>query len=114
MRDGRETLLLARIRQECEAGLSFVEGMDRETFLVDPLVQHAVAMSLVVIGEAVAKLLQSSPAFAAAHPEIPWSSVVGMRNRVAHGYYGLDFEVVWATIRQSIPDFLAKLPKEPG
>jgi hypothetical protein len=34
-----------------------------------------------------------------------------MRNRIAHGYYGLDFAVVWETIRASIPEFLARLPK---
>ena len=68
-------------------------------------------MSLVVGGEAVAKLLQTSPDFAAAHPEIPWSSVVGMRNRIAHGYYSLDFEAMWETVRQSIPELLAKLPR---
>jgi uncharacterized protein with HEPN domain len=113
LRAGRETLLLAQIRRECEAALSFVEGIDRERFLADPLVQHAVAMSLVVVGEAAARLLQTSPDFAAAHPEVPWSSVVGMRNRVTHGYYGLDFEVVWETVRRSIPESLARLPKTP-
>ena len=68
-------------------------------------------MSLVAIGEAVAKLLQINPDFAAACPEIPWGSIVGMRNRIAHGYYGLDFEVIWDTIRNFIPDLLAKLPR---
>jgi uncharacterized protein with HEPN domain len=68
LKTGRETLLLAQIRWECEAGLSFVEGMTRETFLGDALAQHAVAMSLVIVGETVAKLLQTRPGFAAARP----------------------------------------------
>ena len=68
-------------------------------------------MSLVVVGETAAKLLQTNPDFALAHPGVPWNSVVGMRNRIAHGYYGLDFEVVWETVRRSIPEFLAKLPE---
>jgi uncharacterized protein with HEPN domain len=68
-------------------------------------------MSLIAIGEAVAKLLQTNPDFAAAHPEIPWRSVMGMRYRIAHGYYGLDFEVIWDTIQDSVPDLLAKLPR---
>ena len=114
MKTGRESALLAQIRNECETGLSFVEGTDRENFLSDQLIQHAVAMSLVAIGEYVAKLVQSSPEYARVHPEIPWGSVIGMRNRIAHGYYGLDFEVVWDTVRESIPDLLAKLPQEPA
>jgi uncharacterized protein with HEPN domain len=68
-------------------------------------------MSLIAIGEAVTKLLQTNPDFAAACPEIPWRSVIGMRNRIVRGYYGLDFEVVWDTIQDSIPDLLAKLPR---
>jgi uncharacterized protein with HEPN domain len=86
-----------------------VEGIDRDRYLRDTLIQRAVAMSLVTIGEAVAKLLRINPDFVMAHPEIPWGAVVGMRNRIAHGYYGLDFQVIWDTIQDSIPDRLAKL-----
>jgi uncharacterized protein with HEPN domain len=111
LKAGHAALLLAQIRRECEASLSFIEGMSRERFLADPLVQHAVAMSLVIIGETVVKLLQTNADVAAANPEIPWRSIVGMRNRIAHGYHGLDFEVVWETVRHSIPPFLAGIKR---
>ena len=110
MKAGGEDLILAQIRTKCEDGISFVAGMDRETFLNDKVVQHAVAMCIVVIGDAVAKLVKRSPDYVGTHPEVPWGLVVGMRNRIAHGYDGVDFEVVWDTIRQSIPDLLTKLP----
>jgi uncharacterized protein with HEPN domain len=106
----RVDLILALIRRECEAGLSFVDGVERDEFLADTMIQHAVSMSLIAVGEYIARIAKDSPDFVAAHPAIPWTSVVGMRNRIAHGYYGLDFEVVWDTITTSIPELLAKLP----
>jgi uncharacterized protein with HEPN domain len=108
----RAKLLVKQIRRECEAGLAFVEGVDRADFLMNSLLQHAVSMSLVAVGEYTARLVQVAPDFIAAHPEIPWTSIVGMRDRIAHGYFGLDFEVVWDTVQTSIPELLARLPCE--
>ena len=107
-------MLLDLVRREGLAGLTFVEGLDREQFLANDMVQHAVAMCLISVGEYISKIAEASSSFVAAHPEIPWTSIVGMRNRIAHGYYGLDFEVVWDTLNQSIPELLAALPSEEG
>ena len=67
-------------------------------------------MSVIVIGQAVSDLARTAPDFVAAHSEIPWTSIFGMRNRIAHNYYALDFEVIWDTVRTSIPELLASLP----
>jgi uncharacterized protein with HEPN domain len=107
---GRQTLLLEQIRREAVACLSFVEGVDREANLTNDLVQHATAMTVIAIGQAVGDLQRTCPDFAAEHPEIPWRDIVGMRNRIAHGYYALDFEVIWDTIQTSIPELLRTLP----
>ena len=55
-------------------------------------------------------MVKRSPEFVASYPGVPLGPMIGMRNRVAHGYDDIDFEVVWDTVRQSIPDLLAKLP----
>ncbi len=68
MKAGREAALVTQIRAECEMGLSFAMGRTREGFLADALVQHAVAMTLVIAGESVAKLASACPEFAEAHP----------------------------------------------
>ena len=44
------------------------------------------------------------PGFAAEHPEIPWRSMRGMRNRIAHGYFDINFDVVWETARTALPE----------
>ena len=49
-------------------------------------------------------------AFAAEPNHIPWRSMRGMRNRIAHGYFDIDLEVVWETTQQWFPELLKQLP----
>ena len=83
----------------------------------DKRTQQAVIMSLVIIGEAATKLMDRYSGFTDRHAEIPWRSMRGMRNRVAHGYFEIDVEMVWETVQTALPDLLDKLdgiPELPG
>jgi uncharacterized protein with HEPN domain len=82
---------------------SYVEGFTKEDFLADKRTQQAVILNIVVIGEAATKLAVEYPEFAARYPEVQWQSMRGMRNRMAHGYFDINLDIVWDTIRQSIP-----------
>lgn len=64
-------------------------------FLVDQRTQDAVIRNLQVLGEAAKKV---SPATVAEHPEIPWRSMTGMRDRVVHDYFGVSLEIVWDVV----------------
>jgi uncharacterized protein with HEPN domain len=66
-------------------------------------VQDAVIRNFEVIGEASRNIERYHPAFATAHPNIPWSDLYTMRNRVAHGYFSVDLEIVWKTIQRDLP-----------
>lgn len=50
-------------------------------------------------------------AFAEQHPEVPWRAMRGMRNRIAHGYFEINLEVVWDTVQIALPDLLERLRK---
>jgi uncharacterized protein with HEPN domain len=89
---------------------SYVDGMHIADFLADKRTQQAVIMNLLVIGEAATKLLKDHQAFADQHPAIPWFGMKGMRNRIAHGYFAINIEVVWETVQSALPDLLARLP----
>lgn len=62
-----------------------------------------------IIGEAAAKIMERHPAFAARHQEVPWRNMRGMRNRIAHGYFDIDLDVVWDTVRTALPALLESL-----
>ena len=62
-------------------------------------------MSLLQIGELANHL---TPDFTAAHANIPWRSIIGLRNVVVHGYGQLDTEAVWATVTDDIPELYFK------
>lgn len=66
-------------------------------------------MKLLVIGELAAKLIDADSRFVTDHPSVPWHQMKGMRNRMAHGYFELDLDVVWDTIETAIPDLETKL-----
>ena len=89
----------------------FIDGMSKEDFLADKRTQQAVVMSLVIIGEAAARIMDKHSQFVADNSEIPWRGMRGMRNRVTHGYFDIDLNVVWATTQTALPDLLSQLER---
>ncbi len=85
-------------------------GLTKQDFLADKRTQQAVILNIIVIGEAATKLLQAHSDFLDHHPEVPWRSMKGMRNRIAHGYFDIDLDVVWDTVQTALPALLKRLP----
>lgn len=110
MNDSRLVDYLDHIAQAARQACDYVDGMDRAAFLADRRTQQATILNLIVIGEAATRLLQASPDFLAHHPEVPWASMKGMPNRIAHGYFDIDLSVGWETLQTSPPALLAQLP----
>lgn len=88
---------------------SFVEGLEKEDFLADKRTQQAVIMSLVIIGEAATKVMDGYAEFVQSNQEVPWRSMRGMRNRIAHGYFEIDLDIVWDTVKTALPELLKQL-----
>lgn len=109
MTDNRLADYLDHMRQAVADACGFVDGMDRAVFLKDRRTQQAVVMSLIVLGEAATKVMERHAAFAEAHRDIPWRNMRGMRNRIAHGYFDIDLDVVWDTIQTALPELQAQL-----
>ncbi|SPW81736.1 Protein of uncharacterised function DUF86 [Escherichia coli] len=72
--------------------------MAKDDFLADKRTQQAVIMSLIVIGEAATKVMDGYVEFTQAHADVPWRSMRNMRNRMAHGYFDINLDVVWETV----------------
>jgi len=101
------------MRQAAGDACGFVAGMDKAVFDADKRTQQAVVMSLIILGEAATKVMDQHADFAAAHPQVPWRSMRGMRNRIAHGYFAINLDVVWETVQTALPDLLQRLPEAP-
>ncbi len=95
-----DMLLAARDAQE------FARGLTREQLETSRLHQLAVLKALETIGEAAAKVSES---FRAAHPEVPWREIVGMRHRLVHGYFEVDLDEVWSTVQNDLSPLITAL-----
>jgi uncharacterized protein with HEPN domain len=103
MTDARVADTLTHMRGAVTLARSYVDGMSKAAFVADTRTQQAVIMNLVIIGELATQLIKDHAAFITAHPEIPWSSMRGMRNRIAHGYFEINLDVVWDTVQSALP-----------
>ena len=110
MSENRLPDYLDHSQQAATDARSFVEGMAKDDFLADKRTQQAVIMSLIVIGEAATKVMDGYVEFTQAHADVPWRSMRNMRNRMAHGYFDINLDVVWETVQEWLPALLQQLP----
>ncbi len=84
----------------------FIGELDQDQFEKSELHQSAVIRELQVLGEAAR---QVSEVTRTAHPEIEWVTIIGMRNRVVHEYFRIDFDLMWRTLQEDIPVLVERL-----
>ena len=109
MNENRLIDYLEHMQQAAMDACDFVQGMAREDFQQDKRTQQAVIMSLIIVGEAATKVMDSHADFAQEHPQVPWRGMRGMRNRMAHGYFDIDLDMVWNTVQNALPELLRQL-----
>jgi uncharacterized protein with HEPN domain len=91
---------------EIDYVLSQVVGTEFDSFRGDPTLTRAFVRSLEIIGEATKKLPDE---IRAKQPDIEWRKVAGMRDRLIHDYFGVDYTIVWDVATNKLPDLRAKL-----
>ena len=98
MNENRLPDYLDHMLEATRLACAYVEQLSKEDFLADKRTQQAVILNLIVVGEAATKLLSNYEDFLNRYPDIPWRNMKGMRNRIAHGYFDIDLDVVWETV----------------
>lgn len=97
----RETVdYLKDILESIEKIEKFIKGLEFDDFSKDDKTVYAVIRALEIIGEATKNLPDS---LKEEYPEVPWRKMTGTRDKVIHGYFGVDLEVIWKTITKNIP-----------
>ncbi|MCS4223576.1 HepT-like ribonuclease domain-containing protein [Salinibacter ruber] len=99
-RSETEYLREARYLAEASREVSWDEFSDDETL------KRAFARSIKVIGEATKNL---SPEIRDRHPNVEWRAMAGMRDQLIHGYFGVDYEIVWEVATEKAPELAEQI-----
>lgn len=86
--------------------LAYTDGLDQSAFVASGLNYDATLRNLELIGEAAGHIPES---VRLAHPGIPWRMIIATRNRLIHGYLGIDDDTVWSIVRDDVPALLTHL-----
>ncbi|MBI5396603.1 MAG: DUF86 domain-containing protein [Verrucomicrobia bacterium] len=108
MLDETQTGLLRDILDSAKAIQAYIAGLTREQFMANPEKQDAVLRRFEIIGEAASRL---SPETQALFPSLPFRSMRGMRNIIAHDYGDVDLDLVWKTITADLVPLVGTLAK---
>ncbi|MCD6560116.1 HepT-like ribonuclease domain-containing protein [Palaeococcus sp. (in: euryarchaeotes)] len=100
------TLYLADIIEAMESIELFIEGMDFKSFVADDKTVSAVLRKLEIIGEATKHV---PPHIREKYDDVPWKQMAGMRDKLIHFYFGVDYALVWRTINLRIPKIKDRL-----
>jgi uncharacterized protein with HEPN domain len=98
---------LGHVLKAIERIEQYTAGIAFEDFVRNEMVQDAVIRNFEIVGEACRSIERSDPEFPARHPDFPLRAAVEMRNVLAHGYFGVDLDIVWKTIHANLPGLKA-------
>ena len=86
--------------------IEFKEGMTKASFLDDKKTRSAIVLQLLILGEATKRLSQE---LRTQHKTIPWKQIAGMRDKLVHDYDDVDYDEVWRTAEEDMPQLIAQL-----
>ena len=101
-----DSVRLRHMLDHAREAVAMVQGRTREDLDQDRMLELALVRLIEIVGEAAARVSEEGRA---ARPEIPWRPVVGMRNRLVHGYDTVDHDVLWDTIVEDLPPLIAAI-----
>ena len=102
----RELLLIGEMIDAAEQAQSLVSGRTVEAIVADRQVRDALLWNFTVLGEAAAQLPEE---FKKAHPRVNWARPSQLRNRIVHGYWSIDLEILHTTASHDLSTFVAQL-----
>lgn len=101
-----DSISLRQMRDHAREALSFSAGKTRTDLDTARMLNLSLVRLLEIIGEAAGRVTAATQA---RHPDIPWALIVGMRNRLVHGYDTIDLDIVWEVVQHELPPLMAQL-----
>jgi len=103
-----DSIRVRHMLDSAKEAVEFAAERKRKDLNTDRQLTHSLVHCIEIIGEAASKV---SPECRSSHPEIPWSSIVGMRNRLIHVYFDINLSILWRTVKEELPLLITSLEK---
>lgn len=100
---------LEHILQALDRIFAYTTDVDGKVFSIDTFTQDAVLRNFEILGEASRNLERYHIEFITQYPEVPWSVMYGVRNKISHGYFDVNLEIIWKTIESDLPSLYAQI-----
>ena len=105
----RDELMYVRdIADSCGRVMQYVQGLSRAELIADQKTYDAVVRNLEIVGEAAKHV---SDDLRRELPDIQWRKIAGMRDMLAHAYFGIDNDILWDVVQNKVPDLVATLSR---
>jgi uncharacterized protein with HEPN domain len=101
-------IFLKHILESIERIEEFTKNVSKDDFHTSVQLQDAVIRRIEIIGEAAKNI---SSGWTERHPEVPWSEMIRTRDKLIHGYFGVDLDLTWDIVIQDLPGFKTKIEK---
>jgi uncharacterized protein with HEPN domain len=104
----RDEVRMRHMWDAAKEAVSFMAGRARADLDSDSMLALATVRLLEIVGEAANAVTEETKQKT---PQIPWRQITGTRNRLIHGYYHVDLDIVWQIVKQDLPPLIANLEK---
>jgi uncharacterized protein with HEPN domain len=108
MRPPDDTVLLTDMLDYAPRAVIAIEGRSREVLDTDAVLVGALERFVEVIGVAANRLSENTRESA---PEVPWHEIIAMRNRLVHGYFAVDLDILWTVVTDDLPELIDALDR---
>ncbi len=108
MRPREDLILLRDMLDYARRAATAVGNRTRSDLDTDVVLAGALERFVEVIGEAAGRLTEATRKVS---PEIPWHEMISMRNRLVHGYFSVDLDILWTVVTDDLPVLIARLER---
>ena len=99
-------VILADILESINKIENYVEGVTYQQFIQDDKTKDAVVRNLEIIGESANQIPKN---IRQKFSDVPWFQIIGLRNKMIHGYFVVDYRIVWEIVKKDIPSLRRKI-----
>jgi uncharacterized protein with HEPN domain len=102
----RDRIRLQHLADALNSAIRFARGRERGDLDADEMLLFALVRAVEIAGEAASQVTAETRAQL---PDLPWSSIVGMRNRLVHAYFDVNRDILWTTVTEAAPPLVERL-----